>query len=78
MKIQISIETKLKGCSGKTIINRDNFDKAIIDLINEREYYNQFERKEIIKKIKIITDRKKRGNFISGKSSGATKRVIGR
>lgn len=48
LKIKIEITSK----SGTTIINRGNFNDAIIDLINEREWDNYAKKEDFKRKLK--------------------------
>ncbi len=54
MKIKIEINDK----KGITLINSDNFDSAIIDLINEREWDNYWEKDKIKKNLQKIRGKK--------------------
>jgi hypothetical protein len=55
--LHISIE--ISDGKGMTIINEKDFDRAIIDLINEREWHNYSLKEEMIKKIKQYNRKKK-------------------
>ena len=48
---ELKINIEIHDDRGMTIINEPNFDRAIIDLINEREWYNYSLKEEMIKKI---------------------------
>lgn len=45
LKISIEISDK----TGRTLINRSDFNSAIVDLINERETYNYWSRRKMEK-----------------------------
>ena len=47
MKMQkLKIVIEIEQDNGTTTIVRDNFDKAILDLINEREWFNYWKKEE--------------------------------
>ena len=56
-KLHISIEIETED--SRTGLNFDNFDKAILGLINEKEFYNFDERTEFRKKVKKAMRKRK-------------------
>ena len=53
-KQEVKIKIEIHDGTGFTLLNENNFESAILDLINEKEWYN------FDSKTKLIKDLKKR------------------